>query len=198
MFALFLSFLIQSNDSSSIAHQVWQELNLVRTQPQAYIKYLEEYKKEFKGYYRKKGGHYSLLTLEGTDAVDEAIAELRELEPLPFLRFSKGLAKACQDHIDDQSITGETGHQGADGLYAEHRAKRYGNWQRTVAENIQYGASTAKEIVISLLVDDAVLDRGHRINILNPIFRVVGIAFGPHKIYGDMCTMTFTAGFIPN
>ncbi|MCB0279555.1 MAG: CAP domain-containing protein, partial [Calditrichaeota bacterium] len=156
MVLIILTYFLQND---SLSYQVWQELNLLRSQPKQYITILENYKNEFKGYYKRKNGHYSLLTLEGTDAVDEVINELNELDELPRLRFSNALSKAAQDHVDDQSISGETGHEGSDGLYSEQRARRYGQWQRTIGENIHYGSDSAREIVISLLVDDAILDR---------------------------------------
>ena len=38
--------------------------------------------------------------------------------------------------------------------------------------------------MLSLIVDDGVADRGHRVAIYNPRFRVVGIASGAHSEYG--------------
>ena len=37
-------------------------------------------------------------------------------------------------------------------------------------------------------------DRGHRDNIFNPRYRLVGGAVGPHKGYRDMCVMDFAGG----
>ena len=42
----------------------------------------------------------------------------------------------------------------------------------------------ARSVMLSLIVDDGVADRGHRVAIYNPRFRVVGIASGAHSEYG--------------
>ena len=77
-----------------------------------------------------------------------------------------------------------------------NRVERYGQWQSTIAENIAYGAKTARQIVVYLLIDDGVRDRGHRKNMLNPGFRMVGVATGTHPEYGIMSVMNFAGGFI--
>ena len=49
--------------------------------------------------------------------------------------------------------------------------------------------------MIVQLVDYGVEDRGHRQNLLNPAWRYVGIACGPHTVYGTMCVMDFAASY---
>lgn len=48
------------------------------------------------------------------------------------------------------------------------------------------GYNQANLIVFALLVDDGVANRGHRTNILNEKFKVVGVASGTHK-YIEIC-----------
>jgi len=64
-----------------------------------------------------------------------------------------------------------------------------------LGENLSYGPSTAREIVIQLLVDDGVAGRGHRKNIFDNRFRVAGAAVGPHATFGAMCAIEFAAAF---
>jgi uncharacterized protein YkwD len=180
---------------SSVQEAILDELNLARTDPARYAGYLEEMRRRFQGshYVLPNGTH--ILTQEGTRAVDEAIAFLRRQAPLSPLRFSAGLALGARDHVRDQGPKGTTGHEGSDGSHPSDRVERYGAWERTMGECISYGMSGAREIVIQLIVDDGVPDRGHRTNIFTPGFRVVGIAVGPHDKYRTMCVMDFAGGF---
>jgi len=75
------------------------------------------------------------------------------------------------------------------------RVNRRGRWKGRVGENISYGHRDARAIVTQLIIDDGVKDRGHRKNIFDSAYRVVGIATGRHTKYGAMCVMDFAGGF---
>jgi len=178
------------------AKDILAELNLAREHPRRYAEILENEKKYFRGNMLKRPGRIALRTAEGVKAFDEAIRYLRKIKPCPPLRASKGMSRAARDHISDQNRTGQFGHKGQDGSWPADRISRYGTWERTMAENISYGSNTARDIIISLIVDDNVPDRGHRKNIFNSEFKVVGIGIGPHRKYRVMCVMDFAAGYI--
>ena len=105
------------------------------------------------------------------------------------------MSKAARDHVNDQKDSGEVGHTGSDKSSPFERMNRYGSWQSTAGENISYGKNTGKEVVLQLFIDDGVKSRGHRKNILNPAFKVTGIACGPHKRYRHSCTITYSGGY---
>jgi len=63
-----------------------------------------------------------------------------------------------------------------------------------IGENIDYGNTDARDIIMHLLIDDGVKSRGHRENILNPMFLVVGSALGPHQKYRHACVSNFAGG----
>ena len=48
--------------------------------------------------------------------------------------------------------------------------------------------------MLILLIDDGFANRGHRKRLLDPSFRVAGIACGDHKL-GAMCVITLAGGF---
>lgn len=60
-----------------------------------------------------------------------------------------------------------------------------------LAENCSFGKSTAKDIVLQLLIDEGVASLGHRKNILNAEYTRLGVAFGGHKKYRKCAVMDF-------
>lgn len=60
-----------------------------------------------------------------------------------------------------------------------------------MAENCSFGKSTAKDIVLQLLIDEGIASLGHRKNMLNPQYTKLGVAFGPHKKYRNCAVMDF-------
>jgi uncharacterized protein YkwD len=73
---------------------------------------------------------------------------------------------------------------------------RFGHWIGQAGENIDYGLHDARSIVVRLIVDDGVRDRGHRKNIFNRSFTVAGAASGYHATFGAMCVIDFAGGFL--
>jgi uncharacterized protein YkwD len=65
-----------------------------------------------------------------------------------------------------------------------------------IAENIAYGGTSARQVIIYLLIDDGVQDRGHRKNFIQPEFKTVGVSVGFHPEYKTMCVMDFAGFFV--
>jgi uncharacterized protein YkwD len=164
---------------------VLQEINLARTRPQQYAQLLVAEQAAFQG---RDGGR----------ALREAVTFLNHEKPLRPLSFSSALALGAMSHVISQGGSGATGHEGFDRSSPWERMARFGKWIGTAGENISYGISSPRGIVMNLIVDAGVGNRAHRKNIFHPGFGVAGIACGWHARYGTMCVIDFAGGFIPS
>lgn len=189
----------QAQAPSTFERALLDEHNAARTDPAAYAAHIEALLPHFDGsVLRRPGSRVGLQTNEGATAVREAVRALRQQSPLPPLEWADGLWRAARDHALDQGPRGATGHVGSDGSSMDARIRRYGVWSVTAAENIDYGSANARDVLISLIVDDGVPSRGHRRNIFNPNLRVMGGACGVHTRYRSMCVMDYAGGFTPS
>lgn len=175
---------------SQLERDVLLHLNLVRSDPKRYAAtFLEPRRALFEGkLYRDpfKDRATGVWTAEGPRAVELAIQALHGTPSMSPLVPSEALTGAAREHAADQSRTGETGHTGSDGSVPASRAERQGLRERAIGEVIAYGPVSGREVVGGLLIDDGVQSRGHRRNILNPRFRLVGIEVAPHPQYGHV------------
>lgn len=180
--------------AAALEQEVLGEINLARTRPAEYAAYLEQLRPYFNGKEYRRPGMPGMLTQEGTQALDEAINALRAARPAPALSLSQGMCSGARELVKDQAGTDATGHKATDGSLCEQRAQRYGTWKEPIGENLSYGKDSARERVLTLLIDDGFATRGHRKRLLDPSFRVAGVACGDHKL-GAMCVITLAGGF---
>lgn len=172
------------------------EINLMRNNPARYAQlYLAPLRSCYQGRVLTLPDQYPVMTNEGIGALDECIRELERATPVAGLAPRKELSMAARDHVQDQGRTGSVGHDGSDGSSTFSRMNRYGKWEYSAGENICYGISRARNIVITLLIDDGVSSRGHRKNFLNNSFRLIGVKSGAHQVYGSMCVIDFAGGY---
>lgn len=185
--------LAQASDAPVSGDAVVAEMNLARQNPALYATYLEELRPNYQGNLFVSG-HTRIRTKEGVKALDEAIRFLRSARPLQPFIFSPGMSKGAADHCNNQAHGG-MGHHGSDGSSPGRRISRYGTWGSSWGENISYGKSTARDIVIQLIVDDGLRARKHRKNIFNSNFNYAGAASGPHARYRVICSIDFAGEY---
>jgi uncharacterized protein YkwD len=172
--------------------ELWNEINDARAHPDVYVSYLQKLKPLFAGKVYKG----TLETQEGWAAVEDAIAFLRTLKPQGPFALSQGLCKAAATHIQDQSRSGATGHKStSSGLMIEDRVKPFGTWQGGIGENLSYGNDSARERLLTWLIDDGFATRGHRKRVMSADYRVAGLSCGKHPGYEGMCVLTLAGSF---
>ncbi|GBU23220.1 hypothetical protein R80B4_03136 [Fibrobacteres bacterium R8-0-B4] len=171
------------------------EINKARSDPK---KYAEQYIKPILQYCVaekcKTPDGKTYAGSEGAALVQELIDALNNADGAVPLVPEKGLYLAAKDHAADQGSTGEIGHEGSDGSTPFDRMAKYCG-RGASAENISYSKSDGREYVIRLLLDAGTPKRGHRKNIMNGAYTQIGVATGPHKVYGMMCVMDFAKDF---
>lgn len=175
--------------AQSLEQAVLEEINFARTQPREYARALRRYRAGFEGrVIRDERG--ARMTREGVRPVDEAIALLERQRPLPPLREGTVLAMAAADHAAEQGRRATHGHLSANGATPAWRVAARGGG-RYVSETISYGESDPVAIVRSLIVDDGVPSRTHRMVLFMPHLRYAGVACGPHAAYDFLCVMDY-------
>ena len=184
--------------ATAFERAVVQEMSDARVRPRAYAKYLREMRGWFEGTLWKRPGRTPLRTEEGLAALDEAIAFLEAAQPVGPLRFNEGLAQAARLHAQDLGPRGGLEHVGSDGARLSVRVNRLGTWQGIVAENIGTLEEDPRQLVIQLLVDDGVPERGHRHNLFNPDLHQAGAGTAPHRDYRTVTVIDYASGFTLN
>ena len=150
----------------------------------------------FEGDMLKQPGKTTLRTKEGPAAVNEAIEYLNRISAVRPLKWHEELGRAARDHVTDIGPKGLVQHESSDGTSVKERLKKYGKIVTCYGENLSFHCETALEVILQLLVDDGVPNRGHRENLFNPDFRVVGVYSGAHKDFDTMSTLDYCASFV--
>lgn len=169
--------------------RVMAALNFARSDPRAYAQSLRATRRFFqRTVYSAPGSSEDVITFEGVDGLDDAIAFLTRQPPLPPVMQSGVLDRTAAALTVEQNRSGQVGHYSADGASPGDRARRTGGGDY-VAEVIAYGHADAEEAVRQLIVDDGVADRGHRGVLFSPDLRFAGVSCGPHRVYGTICVV---------
>lgn len=176
---------------STIDKEILAELNQCRSNPRKYSANLTNIIKYYNGKTYEKPGSQVKETREGVENVESCIKYLKTIRPSPLLKWSPSLAQAAKYHADDLGPLGGSGHISSDGSDMYARTSKFCNWTGHLGENIDYGTNIAKDIVLSLLIDDGMLARGQRLNIMKKDHKYVGAAVGFHSLYEFMCVIVF-------
>lgn len=176
--------------------EFFNEVNKVRSNPKSVIPILEKMLPLFDGNVFRKPGEIAIETSEGPDAVKEAIKFLKSQPAVSPFVLNSALTSAAKVHAEDIGPKGMDDHTGSDGSTPSSRIERFGKWENTVGENIDFGSKTGLDSLISFIVDDGVDGRGHRANIFKSDFKVIGIYCAPHKTFKRVLVTPFAGGIV--
>ena len=168
-----LSTVSASEAPSSQAQYMLQVLNLVRTNPQAAVSYLESH-----------------ITPDITATLDyygvnlnQTLQSIASSQARPPLAWNPQLAQAAQAHSQDMASNNFQSHNGSDGSTPPQRIAAAGYTNSAMSgENVYAYASSVDQAMEAFLLDWGVSDAGHRTNILQPnvsaqaAYRDVGIS----------------------
>lgn len=205
--------------SVSFSHQLCKEINILRSDPVSYAAMLQPLHDSFTDdlIFTTKGG-LRIKTKEGKKLVADTMEWLKQQSPQPCMESSELLEKAAIYQTEDMRKNLLMGHESSYGFSSKERIELYAMWTGKIGENIDYfhdeleheGLSAkkqdetgvlsmveaARKVVVDLLVDDGVPTRGHRHNLMDAGFKMVGSSIGPHNRYKYVCVMVFAGGVV--
>ena len=182
---------------------IFEEINKVRTKPKSYIPYVKIYiENQEKMKVLVKNGKAKTTSFSGNmsndntvnnvkitsgidlinkniNAANELINILKKLKPVKPLIFNKTIDSISDEHGKYLDVSNRRGHYGPNNQTIKDRFKNY-NFTY-ITENISsvgsfvYIKKDVKPIIINLLVDSGIENRGHRKNILDPKVKFIGI-----------------------
>ncbi len=186
----------QELDYEELAEGVFDQSNELREAPQSLNPEMQAMLGRFRGLILTNSA-LRIRTREGAGAVREALRATERQQPVEELDRCDALQAAVDGHAADQSRSGGLGHQGSDGAGPFERMARQGVNDGYRAENISYGLidreDPARGIVLQLLIDDGVRDRGHRKNLFMAEFRYSAVACAPHRRFSPVCVINYAS-----
>jgi uncharacterized protein YkwD len=150
-----------------------EEINLLRSDPGAYIRYVDSYAAK----YEKE---YSAEDQDFKNAVNELKEELKNMQALSRLVPNEKLYNVARMHGLDNKNHNRFEHIGTDKSDPFERVKQSGlknyidgKGYFAPNENLVGGEDTPRESVVALLIDAGVSSRGHRRALLQPQWEYV-------------------------
>eukprot|EP01088_Endostelium_zonatum_P003263 TRINITY_DN14477_c0_g1_i1.p1 TRINITY_DN14477_c0_g1~~TRINITY_DN14477_c0_g1_i1.p1 ORF type:complete len:223 (-),score=52.27 TRINITY_DN14477_c0_g1_i1:49-717(-) len=172
-------------------------INTVRENPSSFAEILEQERKpyfqkgnKYKNLLKLPGTKVSLETYEGVAAVDEAINFLRSAKPVDPVTLSRPCSLACKKTTN---TIGRSGQKGADAQSLLNGTTGALAPYTIATEMTWYGEGDIKEAIMYFLVGDGDKDRTERKELLDPKWKVMGVAVGAHtgRDYKKMASILF-------
>ena len=180
----------------SFLRQLVEEINSVRTNPSGYAEKINKCVPYFQGnILRMPESRVAIKTQEGAAAYEECVNFLRSAEATEAHTASRGLTRIANDFLSGvQSV--DPSQIGS--IDMNTIIDKYGSFVGNFARAMEFGSTTAEQVVMNLLVSDGDKTRSQRDCLLNPVLKRVGVAFGKHDIYGHVTVIVSCTKFVNN
>ena len=133
----------------------------------------------------------------GSPDIAELIDFLQKQKPLGALEWSQAMLPAAKSHALDMGAKGKVSHVGSDGSTHRTRMAKYVKIPinlQLCTETIMYGNKSPQEVVMSLMIDKGVANRGHRTVIFTPGFKKMGAFTATHNSgFKQITVMDYTS-----
>ncbi len=156
-----------TNAPTALEPAILSEINRVRTNPQDYAQWLEEQRQYYDGIWLRLPGEKAIRTNKGRKVLEEAIAFLKQQQPLPPLKTSPQAAATATSELEN---------------FATPNNIQY----------FSYGRKTARGIVMGLVVDELFPDRRRRNSLLSPDAENTGVVCKPDPRYAKICAIAYS------
>jgi len=124
--------------------------------------------------------------MKKTIYVTSLMNTLKTQQSLKPLTTSKELSDIAKPYAIQMGKDGTIGHKDSEKRFAVLKSG-----YQSRGENCDYGSNDALAIVMSMLIDDGVSSYGHRENILDKEYNLIGVSIQLHKKYKYTCVMDF-------
>ncbi|CDW74373.1 UNKNOWN [Stylonychia lemnae] len=166
--------------------------NQARTDPKSFIPYLQQILATQDTPPPNLRGRFPYNLVEGTAIINETIDFLNNTQPLNILVWDQRLNQSCEVLVNDTGKLGLLQHETSNGTTMSERIRQYVMDANTIGENLAFGYTTPFSVVLALIIDDGIPNRGHRANIFKPQFRFMGGYTGPHSRFRTMSCQDFS------
>ena len=169
-----------------------EEINSLRTNPGGYDNKILKMKNNFEGDIYKLEDGTKIKTQEGAAAYEEAANFLKSAQAVGKLTSSKGLTRIAEELLENIQRTDP---DNLDSIDMNAIVAKFGDYSGSFGRIMEFGGSSPQQIVTNIVVCDGDKSRSQRENILNPDFKVAGLALGDHKLFRKCTTVIACTAF---
>jgi uncharacterized protein YkwD len=153
---------LQSVITLPTSQALLNQINLARNNPQAWASLIKT--------------KYNNSLFGSPSDIEECIHYLSSVSPVSPLSENQGLNYAAQKHAGYlKSGWGYSPHIGCNGSTISQRVKEVGTWSSSLGENIAGGEMDPEAIIALWLIDSNVPTKGHRLNMMQSTYKVIGL-----------------------